>query len=333
MDADRIDYIRRDCELSGFIRSSVDYDRFFRNFIVQEPGSRILKSTGDNKYVAPSEKAKSDFEKILWERYQEYMYIVGHHRVCMFDEITKRLLYFAMRLGSLDETLKGIQALRKHLEPPQRPRTDSEFDQLKAISCFLKYDCDDGVVDEIFKQIMRIESHPESELLTAYERELLVNLATVLCEKRDYFTSAFKTDAAFWDWMAGITNHGARKWSQHPVLIAELVKRVRERGREIERDVFSDPKTEGTIILIGDAYQKIKTGLGDAKTIETYKLVGLNSFLEAKHDEIRAFNVWYALGPNVEREALLEAIADKLGLRDGLLPNSYPQQGFSSTKI
>ena len=81
IDADRIDFVRRDSLFSGLFHCSVDFDRLFDLYGVSE----VHGTNGDPmKYAAlPSRRTTSDAEKLLIERFQLYKY----HRVHRFDEL------------------------------------------------------------------------------------------------------------------------------------------------------------------------------------------------------------------------------------------------------
>lgn len=85
VDADRIDFVRRDGFFSGLFNSSVDFGRLFAFYeLAQDEHGKWLPR--------PSPRAISETEKLLLERFQDYKYIVVHHRVHLYDEIMQNIL-------------------------------------------------------------------------------------------------------------------------------------------------------------------------------------------------------------------------------------------------
>lgn len=314
IDADRIDYVRRDCEVSGFIKSSVDYDRLFRNFEVSSSLDRLI-SNERSCFVRPGKKAQSDLEKVLWERYQEYMYVVGHHKVSFFDEITKRIIVELLRLGRLNHVIDALDNLSNYFSAPDGPdTTHSQFDTPKKISEFLLYNCDDGILDHEIKKLFqdvyndKIDYKEDSE----FKLRRLKALVTAHCEKRDYFKTVFKDDESFWNWISSAGNSIHNRWSKYPVDIDILSAEISSNVERIERAVFDDTGTRGSIIIIGGAHGKLKSGLANLNTVKLFSLSGLSEFIESKRDAMRAFNLWCCKDSDFQESEILAVIAKNL---------------------
>jgi HD superfamily phosphohydrolase len=315
IDADRIDYIRRDGELSGFMRSGADYQRLFRNFIVSSCQDSPEDPDDVTYFVRPSDKAKSDFEKILWERYQEYSYVVGHHKVILFDEITKRLIRTLLVHGKLQAMLEGLKTL-KEIDSLTVSRSADDDDLRKAVRELLELHCDDGYIDEKIKQLY--SEYDKSD--KSYDNKHLRKLVVAYCERRNLFTSAFKIDEHFWSiWNKLFKKPQAismrSSLGRDPEAIADTIEVDAEVVEEI---VFSDPRTKDLHIVI--AKSQASFGLGfKSKDMKAYALGGLGSFLATKRDEMRPFNFWYVAeeGKSVNKKIILEIILENFRLPNG----------------
>jgi HD superfamily phosphohydrolase len=106
IDADRIDYVRRDSEMSGFQKSGVDYGRIFHSTTLVKfndleddhpqltsyhPKDPPLPLGSPSKIIITAgPRATSDIEKLLRERFQAYRHIYNHHKVRLFDLFMQR---------------------------------------------------------------------------------------------------------------------------------------------------------------------------------------------------------------------------------------------------
>lgn len=323
-DADRIDYIRRDCELTGFIKSSVDYDRLFRNFHITFLPDILKPEKSGAFHAIPSKKAKSDFEKMLWERYQEYMYIVDHHRVVLFDEITRRLICYLLRREKLEKFLDGLTYVKKSFEKKSDRETPTVLGdsstEYKAL-IFLQYYNDDGVVDEKFKSILREFQTPKKLKklkLTDFEKAKYDCLAKAFCEKRDLFVSAFKTDAEFWVWCEEITKCSNKNPEIETVITNIMINLSPKRIEKVEQAVFEDAECAGAVILLSNSLRKKQIGLGNTNTIVEFELAGLSDFLESKKRGIRIFNMWIERTSGFDVETIKKVTARYLEMKDPL---------------
>jgi len=79
-DVDRLDYLQRDGRISGAGCGDIDLDRFVESMMLVESGGQFQ--------VMPTSKALSTVETVLLERYKEYKWVVFHHKVTLFNELT-----------------------------------------------------------------------------------------------------------------------------------------------------------------------------------------------------------------------------------------------------
>ena len=82
-DVDRLDYLQRDGHLSGTGFGRVDVTRLLDSM-------RIVEENGTFS-VLPTSKSISTLESVLLERYKETKWVVYHHKVLYFDEVTQQL--------------------------------------------------------------------------------------------------------------------------------------------------------------------------------------------------------------------------------------------------
>jgi HD superfamily phosphohydrolase len=179
VDADRIDFIRRDTEFSGLLHSAVDYDRLFAFFQLQKavPVSETFrleqrsKPNSDASYVAaPSTRTISDIEKLLSERFQDYKYIACHHRVHLNDELLDRCIVELSRNGdlqSLFECMSNLSDSGAHRGKIGEMRINTR-NMMALLTEF-----DDAWLEMKFREIYR-GIHAEKIRLEARGEELLV---------------------------------------------------------------------------------------------------------------------------------------------------------------
>lgn len=79
-DVDRLDYLQRDGRISGAGFGEIDLERFIKSMM-------LVESDGQFE-VMPTSKALSTVETVLLERYKEYKWVVFHHKVALFNELT-----------------------------------------------------------------------------------------------------------------------------------------------------------------------------------------------------------------------------------------------------
>ncbi len=113
IDADRIDFTKRDGITSGLFQSGIDFGRLFSLYTV-------AKRAGEKRtyWITPSPRTISDTEKLLWEPFQDYRYINAHHKVHLYDEILENIIVRMIAAGQLNDFLANnlVTGIRAHLE-------------------------------------------------------------------------------------------------------------------------------------------------------------------------------------------------------------------------
>lgn len=83
IDADRMDFIRRDGLSSGLIPQTGDTDRIVKMFCLCEIPENIDSS--DKFKFLPALQSLNDIQEILYDRFRIYKYMVNHHKVKKLD--------------------------------------------------------------------------------------------------------------------------------------------------------------------------------------------------------------------------------------------------------
>ncbi|NLX13172.1 MAG: HD domain-containing protein [Phycisphaerales bacterium] len=96
-DVDRLDYLQRDGRISGAGFGAIDLERLVKSMMLVEDGNRFE--------VMPTSKALSSVETTLLERYKEYKWVVFHHKVVFYNEITVEI---SRDILSAPNTIKGL---------------------------------------------------------------------------------------------------------------------------------------------------------------------------------------------------------------------------------
>lgn len=89
VDADRLDYVRRDGTLSGIAKASGNFDRIIEMFCLGENPESIYK---DSFLFMPSIQSLSDVEELLHQRFRIYKYMVNHHAVARSNYIFQKVI-------------------------------------------------------------------------------------------------------------------------------------------------------------------------------------------------------------------------------------------------
>jgi HD superfamily phosphohydrolase len=84
IDADRLDYIQRDGEVSGIVKTSSNLDRIIKTFCL----CRLENNESKDKYAfLPSIQSIHDIEQVLYDRFNIYKFMVNHHAVKRSDSL------------------------------------------------------------------------------------------------------------------------------------------------------------------------------------------------------------------------------------------------------
>lgn len=331
VDADRIDFVRRDTEYSGLLHSAVDYERLFTFYQLQKtvPSAETYRldqegfgKSSDSYVAAPGLRAISDIEKLLSERFQDYKYIACHHRVHLSDELLDRCVMELGRAGhlqSLFTCMSDLSSSTKRLGKMHKLVRTTE--NLMA----LLTEFDDSWLEMKFRELYRL-IHSENPLkLDPHAKELLVTYV----EGTGKLRSAFHSDDDFWRHakvnysklcelrlrgMGGMEEkpaEGERK--RREALLKDIASVVSAGKRDWEKEWF---KKNNQLLIIGDVSQKLKTGFSPVAKKQYATLVALNNlydFLNEKVMDTMPFNFWVSDGElNSSKPAIFNFIRDEI---------------------
>jgi len=271
IDADRIDFVNRDSSFSGLFQSAVDFGRLFSFYELAKTEDK------DNNIVLrarPSLRASAEAEKLLWERFLDYKYIMSHHKVHLFDEILERLLYFCISEGSMNAILEPIITLAR--EPISQVISDRKR-VLEAENGVLS-SFNDSWVDVQLRKSYEETVKKQDEIATASLRKTLYE---GLSEQRNLFKPVFKRDEDYYEKLGFTATAG---------ISLRISLAIKEHKYRWER-ALSDRL--GTSVIVGDLSKKLRVGLADTRTTEFFGLTSLREFLESKYHSSRQLNVWY----------------------------------------
>jgi len=267
IDADRIDFVRRDGLFSGLFTSSVDFGRLFWSY-------ELAFDKDKNIWLPrPSNRAVSEKEKLLMERFQDYRYIVVHHRVHLYDEIMGNILLRLMASGRLADFMATLsQLLAFHVE--HRQNLHDMKNRVAMLQRLLTQFDDPWVEVEIRKQYTSDIHLDETErfLFNAY------------VEERQSFVSGFKTDEDFFN-MCG--NYAPNLLRTEPNTVREALASAKH---VLQADLSKRLKRT---VLIGSTDKKLNYGIRDSSTAQFFGVLELREFLLQKKVRSLTFNVWY----------------------------------------
>jgi HD superfamily phosphohydrolase len=272
IDADRIDFVRRDGFFSGLFNSSVDFGRLFAFY---ELALTFDEKTKTNVWrPRPSPRTVSETEKLLHERFLDYKYIVVHHRVHLYDEIMENVLVRLMASGKLDNFVNTLCWLLEYSsEKPERLLGEEE--RIKHLKRLLTEFDDPWVEVEIRRQYSDLDPAVDPTTRALFEAYV---------EDRHCFRSAFKTDGDFQS------------------LCAEFAPELLEEDPTSIRNAFGASKyvlqkTLGDIlkrtVLIGATDKKLSFGIRNDSAAKFASVHDLYEFLVRKKFHSLTFNFWY----------------------------------------
>jgi len=342
VDADRIDFIRRDTEYSGLLHSSVDYERLFTFFQLQKtvPASETYRldqegsgKSSDSFVAAPGLRAISDIEKLLSERFQDYKYIACHHRVHLSDELLDRCVIELGRKGHLQSLFTCMCDLSSSTQ-----RLGKMYKMLKTTENMMALltEFDDSWLEMKFRELYRL-IHDKSRLrLDPHAKELLVTYV----EGTGKLESAFHSDDEFWRHaqthyrdLCKVRLRGMSGTEERPIetesrrreaLLKDIASVVNAGKRKWEKEWYDD---KNQLIIIGDVSQKLKTGFSPVAKKQYGTLIALNNlydFLNEKVMDTMPFNFWFSESEiDTSKTSIFNFIKDKIvaGL-DKLSPDS-----------
>ena len=268
IDADRIDFVRRDGFFSGLFNSSVDFGRLSAFFeLAQENHSKLWRAR-------PSPRTVSETEKLLMERFWDYKYIVVHHRVHLYDEIMENVLVRLMADGTLSDF---VDTLCKLLNSASKKslKLNEQMDRVQLLRSLLTKFDDPWLEIRIRSQYADIEKVKDpvtKSLLQAY------------VEDRRCFKSAFKTDEDFQRLCAEYA----------PALLHQNSTSVRNAlgaSKYVLQKLLGDNLKK--TVLIGATDKKLNFGIRNDSEAEFVNVTDLYNYLIQKKIHSLTFNFWY----------------------------------------
>jgi len=292
LDADRIDFVRRDGYYSGLFNSSLDYDRFFHFFYLDV---RIIDGTKEY-FCRPSVKTQWEAEELFFQRFLDYKQIIAHHRVHFFDELLERILLVLLSQNRLEKFLHNIENLLYFENGEDAKGLLVKFSLIvELISRF-----DDSWIDskayEYFLALLEDDQR----------NKYIYSLFSAQLEKRNLFKSMFKLDNEFWD----SENKNIQLFN---IFSFEFQNYLIKAKYGIENSVFIEFNIP---CIIGETASKVNIGMDNAVIAESYGLLDIFDFLRKKSDVIMPFNIWYILPSNKDetefRNNLFSFVVDKI---------------------
>lgn len=301
IDADRIDFVRRDTHFSGLLTSSVDFPRLFKLFELHPRSSsrKEVASSSPPFAAMPGMRSISDAEKLLWERFQDYKYIACHHRVHLHDELLERCIVQLILAGKLDEFLKTLD---HHLNHKKKGGAVGALEGMRnrfhdTVALLTK--CDDAWLDIQLRELyITLQEDKPQSLRNLNERGLqyarnVVNGYVIGIESH---VSAFTKDHDFWEYAKNLSpilsELAASKGQARQDGVTGIARRVNEVKRTLEQLILRD---HDIFVIIGDVSHKLKIGFG-LNHLASYSslnsLVSLHEFLTEKAGETAPFNFW-----------------------------------------
>jgi hypothetical protein len=268
IDADRIDFVRRDGFFSGLFNSSVDFGRLFAFYELAED-----KETG--KWLPrPSSRASSETEKLLLERFQDYKYIVVHHRVHLYDEIMENILVRLMANGTLARFVDTLCGLLR-FAPDNRARLNEQQDRIELLRSLLT-EFDDPWVEVIIRgEYTKVRKSGDKATKLLFEAYV---------EDRQCFGSAFKTDDEF---QSACKKYAPELSRQDP----NAVRGAFGAAKYILQKDLGD--LLGRTVLIGATDKKLSYGIRNDGAARFFGVSDLRDFLIQKKVRSLTFNFWY----------------------------------------
>lgn len=304
LDADRIDFVRRDGLFSGLQGSAVDYGRLFACY---ELGS--FSSSGGHQVwaVRPSIRARSEAEKLLTERFQTYKYIVSHHRVHFFDEVMERLLLRLLCSGKLNNLLDTLLGIVNSASEDFEEYHPTESQERGETFLSLLYDFDDSWLDYQIRQAvrdLRKSGHKSGEAKAVLE---LFDAYNVSARK---YVSLFKRDDDYDKTLRAIRPEWVFDGTSESANIrAKILPYVQKIKYRVEEKLKSEL---GVVAIVGDVASKANNGVRDSDAARFIGVTGVVSHLSEKIKASALFNVWYVSSSGKNGQQATHGVLEKV---------------------
>ena len=322
LDADRIDFVRRDTESSGLLRSSVDYGRLLRFMELRAVNLKAGESLTPHLIVMPGERAHSDIEKLLVERFQDYRYIAAHHRVHLGDELLARCIGILLRNDKLHDAINTLVNLSEPDAGGATGKISHRSSDLRTqLNLCTKFD--DSWLETQLRDLWfeKAKDH-ESVALTPREGLLLdahiqngSTLESGFHREDDFqlYATKRKTDPNL-GWFRKIEQLFAKQKAPAALHELQTAARVVKEGKlKWEQELFDHFGKK--LILVGDLGSKLKTGFPPTNRLISDRmedLIPAAEFLSAKIRRALVFNVWFDRTLDEKKEEIFDEVCKKL---------------------
>jgi HD superfamily phosphohydrolase len=282
VDADRIDFVRRDGFFSGLFNSSVDFGRMFAFYELaltedERENAPLADETRTKARVwrpRPSPRAVSETEKLLLERFLDYKYIIVHHRVHLYDEVMENILVRLMANGRLAGFVNTLCELLK-FSPVRHDRLSEQEHRIKLLRTLLTKFDDPWVEIEIRDQYAKLRTGDDPSTRLLFEAYV---------EDRHCFRSAFKTDE---DFQSQCAEHAPDLVKEDPTSIRNAFGASKY---VLQKDLG---KVLGRTVLIGATDKKLSFGIRNDYEARFASVPDLYRYLIQKKIHSLTFNFWY----------------------------------------
>jgi HD superfamily phosphohydrolase len=275
IDADRIDFVRRDGFFSGLFNSSVDFGRIFAFF-------ELAKNEETGLWLPrPSPRTVSETEKLLLERFLDYKYIIVHHRVHLYDEIMENILVRLMADGTFEKFVTVLCKLLKFTAPKHLLDHGAQIELLRSLLTEFDDPWAEIEIRHVYSNLKATDHATTKMLFEAY------------VEDRHSFRSAFKTDE---DFQRSCAKYAPELMKQNPNAVRNAFGASKyilqhDLGKKLKRTV-----------LIGSTDKKLSYGIRNDLTAKFHGVSDLHGFLIQKKIHSLTFNFWYSSKDNGDGE-------------------------------
>jgi len=280
VDADRIDYVRRDGYFSGLYTSSVDYERLFFSYGFAK--YTVMENEGGKKekfLAIPSSSAMAEAEKLIFERFLFYQKVVSHHRVHLFDEIMVRIVRILIKAGDLEDFFKSVSDIFTLDESDLKSHSHSDTSRINKIIENLKYFFDDSWLD--------------CQIRAAHRKSL------VKWENGggDIPDLVFLCDATYEDrrLLRGLHKGGENAKCRTEICDPTFGYMLSDCKFDLEKKVLEKFQKNIKFIIIGDMQHRLSVGIKSERMATYFGLGQLRVFLRGKLSKTPLFNAWYSL--------------------------------------
>jgi HD superfamily phosphohydrolase len=335
VDADRIDFVNRDTFFSGLLTSSVDYERLFSSFALHKvrkgesssrhfafpSASQASNAADDYDFVAaPGIRAISEVKKLLFERFQDYKYIVCHHRVHFYDEVVERCIIELLGEGALPDLVDRLITIAAELASVGIEAATFHPENLVGLLTAFDDSWLEIHMRTAFVEALLPTTNKKNKVYSARLKALLIAYVS----ERSLFRSAFKSDDAFWDYARAQSTEFARLYGNGEEL-SKMTLTVNSHKHEWELELEARHGTGP--VVIGDVARKVSIGISGPQAAAMLGLDELSKFLRTEVINTMPFNFWFKSTDetfDAKRQQIFDFLRNKLVSQSELLTKGRP---------